>query len=167
MPVSSETFGGLKSEVKLLLSVCTLSMRKVLRLIVRSDSLGPLIGPAIGPVCGAWIAEKLPNNGYVWVFYSTSIFCAFVQLAGLIWLRETYAPIILFRKAKAMKKERGLPADSDHIKTVFEVKQGTKTHAHIVTHGLVRPFVLFVHEPILQVRFATSSRIASFTYRHI
>lgn len=36
-------------------------------------SLGPLLGPALGPIMGAWIAEKLPNNGYVWVFYSTTI----------------------------------------------------------------------------------------------
>lgn len=36
-------------------------------------SLGPLLGPALGPVMGAWIVEKVPNDGYRWIFISTTI----------------------------------------------------------------------------------------------
>lgn len=35
-------------------------------------SLGPLLGPALGPVMGAWITEKVPNDGYKWIFVSTT-----------------------------------------------------------------------------------------------
>lgn len=36
-------------------------------------SLGPLLGPAVGPIAGGWIAQRLPDNGYRWVFFSTTI----------------------------------------------------------------------------------------------
>lgn len=36
-------------------------------------SLGPLLGPAVGPVAGGWIAQRVPNDGYRWVFFSTTI----------------------------------------------------------------------------------------------
>lgn len=109
-------------------------------------SLGPLLGPAVGPVAGGWIADRLPGDGYKVVFWSTTGFCALVQLVGLRFLRETYAPVLLQRQAATIKKEMGLPKDSDRVATIFEVQQGRKKIGHIVTHGLQRPFSMFARE---------------------
>ena len=49
-------------------------------------SLAPLLGPSIGPVAGGFIAEK---STWRWVFWSTTIADAFVQLGGLFWLQES------------------------------------------------------------------------------
>ncbi|KAM0746258.1 MFS general substrate transporter [Meredithblackwellia eburnea MCA 4105] len=114
-------------------------------------SIGPLLGPALGPLAGGWIAQCLPNNGYRWVFFSTTIACALIQGAGLLYLRETYAPVLLYRQARALKKEMGLPLDSDKVQTVFEVKGGHKTYGHVLSHGLVRPFQMFRKEFIIQI----------------
>lgn len=35
-------------------------------------SLGPLLGPAVGPIIGGWIAQKVPNDGYRWIFFSST-----------------------------------------------------------------------------------------------
>ncbi|KAF8747841.1 Fungal trichothecene efflux pump (TRI12) [Rhizoctonia solani] len=67
-------------------------------------SLAPLTGPAIGPVAGAWIAERA---SWRWVFYSTSIADGVIQLVGLWYLTETYAPTILAAKARALRKSTG------------------------------------------------------------
>ncbi|GAA6029615.1 hypothetical protein JCM8097_000964 [Rhodosporidiobolus ruineniae] len=116
-------------------------------------SLGPLLGPALGPVMGGWVTERVPVDGYRWIFFSTTIFSALVQLLGLFFLTETYGPVLLLRKALALKQEMGLPADSDRVQTVYEAKMNGKRKStrDIIAHGMVRPFVLFFHEPILQL----------------
>ncbi|KAI5825467.1 MFS general substrate transporter [Schizophyllum commune Tattone D] len=65
-------------------------------------SLMPLLGPVIAPVTGAWVAER---TTWRWVFWSTSIFTCFVQALGLIFLRETFEPVLLARKANRIRKE--------------------------------------------------------------
>lgn len=80
-------------------------------------------------------------------------FSGIVQLVGLFGLRETYAPILLRRKAAALKKSMGLPHDSDRVQTSYEAKAGgrRKTPREVVVHGMLRPFVLLASEPILQL----------------
>lgn len=114
-------------------------------------SLGPLLGPALGPVVGGWAATA--HNGYKWIFYATTIFSALVQGLGLILLRETYHPVLLNQQASQIKKSMGLPDSSDKVQTIFEVKGGGKKKpADVFKTGMVRPFVLFYHEPIIQVQ---------------
>ncbi|BGP07027.1 hypothetical protein JCM10049v2_002857 [Rhodotorula toruloides] len=116
-------------------------------------SLGPLLGPALGPVIGGWIVQCLPYDGYKWIFWSTTIFSGLIQLLGLIGLRETYSPILLRKKAAALKKSMGLPRDSDRVQTSYEAKAGgrRKTPREVVLHGMLRPFALLAYEPILQL----------------
>ncbi|KAG5652150.1 hypothetical protein H0H81_006134 [Sphagnurus paluster] len=111
-------------------------------------SLAPLLGPVIGPICGAWIAEK---STWRWVFWSTSIVDAAVQISGLFFLQETYAPVLLERKAQAMRKnadaEKGLQKD---IRTIYEAK-GDRSWGEIFSKALTRPFILFAREKIVQL----------------
>ncbi|GAA5870597.1 hypothetical protein JCM8547_002057 [Rhodosporidiobolus lusitaniae] len=129
-------------------------------------SLGPLLGPAMGPIFGGWIAEKVPNDGYKIVFYATTGFSALVQFIGLFYLKETYGPVLLHRQAQQLKKEMGLPPDSDRVQTVYEAKQGGKRKStkDVIMHGMLRPFVLFFHEPILQSLACLMSLIYGIIY---
>ncbi|SCV70992.1 BQ2448_3754 [Microbotryum intermedium] len=107
-------------------------------------SLGPLLGPAVGPIAGAWIAEK---SRWEWVFWSTTILCVVIQVFGLVYLRETYAPQLLRHKASKIKKERGLPANSLEVQTIFEVKSGGSRKAvDVFKHSMIMPFKLFWSE---------------------
>lgn len=64
-------------------------------------SLAPLLGPVVGPIAGAWIADKSgisvgdrgalgsQSNMWRWVFWSTTIVDAAIQVAGTFWLQES------------------------------------------------------------------------------
>jgi MFS family permease len=47
-------------------------------------SLAPLLGPAIGPIVGGFITE---NTTWRWIFWSTTILCAAVQISGLLFMQ--------------------------------------------------------------------------------
>ena len=103
-------------------------------------TLGPILGPAIGPILGGWIAER---STWRWVFWSTSIADAFVQVAGLFFLPETYAPAILKQKAKQLRRETG----NTPLHTEFEDKE----FSNLLATALVRPFRMIGTQPIVQV----------------
>ncbi|KIY70200.1 MFS polyamine transporter [Cylindrobasidium torrendii FP15055 ss-10] len=110
-------------------------------------SLAPLLGPVIGPVAGAWIAER---TTWRWVFWSTSIFTVGVQILGLFWLRESFAPLLLEQKAQRIRAAMDVEKGSRTVKTVFE-KQETRHWKTIFAKSLIRPFAMFFQEPIMQV----------------
>ncbi|KAI0285974.1 MFS polyamine transporter [Russula aff. rugulosa BPL654] len=110
-------------------------------------SLAPLLGPVIGPVAGAWIAEK---STWRWVFWSTSIADAAVQGLGLLFLKETYAPVLLERKAAIMRKS--MDEEKARGMTIRTAMDATDRHWKAVFgKALVRPFKLFIYEPIVQL----------------
>ncbi|CCM02927.1 uncharacterized protein FIBRA_05041 [Fibroporia radiculosa] len=110
-------------------------------------SLAPLLGPVIGPACGAWIADR---STWRWVFWSTSIVDGVVQCLGVLFLRETFAPLLLERRAEAMRKSMDI--EKARLINVCTVYDNTDRHwKHIFAKALVRPFQLFFHEPIIQL----------------
>ncbi|TDL13513.1 MFS polyamine transporter [Rickenella mellea] len=110
-------------------------------------SFAPILGPVVGPVIGAWIADR---TTWRWVFWSTSIADGVVQILGFIFLRETYAPLLLERKSLAVKQSLGISSDyQPHIKTIYQISD--KNWQAFFAKSIVRPFTLFVCEPIIQV----------------
>ena len=105
-------------------------------------SLMPLLGPAIGPVAGGFIAE---NVTWRWCFWSTSLLTVGVQVAGLFFLRETWAPKILGVKAAKLRKETG--NEAWHT----EWESPDRTLPKILKTSLTRPFILIGTQPIVQV----------------
>ncbi|KAH7129714.1 major facilitator superfamily domain-containing protein [Dactylonectria estremocensis] len=63
-------------------------------------SIGPLLGPVIGPVCAGFLVE---SRDWRWVFWVTTIVAGAAVMASYLILRETYAPIILERKAAKLR----------------------------------------------------------------
>ncbi|KAG9050848.1 hypothetical protein FS837_001958 [Tulasnella sp. UAMH 9824] len=114
-------------------------------------TLAPLTGPALGPVVGGWIAEK---SSWRWIFYSTSIADAVIQLLGIVFLRETYAPKLLSIKTRQLRKTTGNPSlrsmytKPGHI----DVYDATPLQwVKIVAKGALRPLKMLVKQPIVQV----------------
>lgn len=105
-------------------------------------SLAPLLGPAVGPIAGAFITE---NTTWRWAFWATSIADVLIQINGLFFLRETYTPKILKRKADKLRKETGNTA----LHTEYE--HPDRKPSQILKTALIRPFRLLGTQPIVQV----------------
>ncbi|KAJ7715688.1 MFS general substrate transporter [Mycena metata] len=103
-------------------------------------SIAPLVGPSTGPLVGGWIAQK---TNWHWVFWSVSIADAILQIAAFMFLRETYAPEILKRKARSVRKStENANARSPDCDTIGVAPS---------QRGMVKPIVFLATEPIVQV----------------
>ncbi|OAA69017.1 MFS multidrug transporter [Cordyceps fumosorosea ARSEF 2679] len=105
-------------------------------------SLMPLLGPAIGPVAGGWIAQQ---TSWRWVFWSTTIACGLIQAVGLVFLRETYAPVLLHRKRVQLVRATGNAA----LRTEYDHPE--RTLAQTLGKALTRPFRLLGTQLIVQI----------------
>ncbi|KAI1814469.1 major facilitator superfamily domain-containing protein [Poronia punctata] len=104
-------------------------------------SLAPLLGPAIGPIAGAFIAQ---NTTWRWAFYATTIADALIQFAGLFFLQETYAPVLLVWKRKRLVKETG----NADLHTPYD--RPDRTVAKTLRVALERPFRMITTQIVVQ-----------------
>ncbi|KAH9853266.1 MFS polyamine transporter [Lenzites betulinus] len=110
-------------------------------------TLAPQLGPCIGPICGAWIAAR---SSWRWVFWSTSIACIAIQAVGLFYLKETFAPVLLEKKAKHIRQT--IESEQGHVREVRTIYDNAdREWKNLMTKALIRPFALSLQEPIIQV----------------
>ncbi|KAF8213168.1 MFS general substrate transporter [Mycena galopus ATCC 62051] len=93
-------------------------------------TLAPFAGPTIGPTVAGFIATSGTN--FRWVFWILAIFAGVCCLLIMFTLPETYAPVLLVRKAEKKRKETGdsrfyAPAEKI-VLTVRERAENTLAH---------------------------------------
>ncbi|KAH7112967.1 fluconazole resistance protein [Dactylonectria estremocensis] len=99
-------------------------------------AIGPIMGPTIGPIIGGFVSQYI---GWRWIFRLMAImFGALVPLA-VLYLRETYAPVILFRRETRRRKAKGLPPLS-----IARSEITTK-----LKRSILRPFKLLFLSPVV------------------
>jgi MFS family permease len=101
----------------------------------------PFFGPVLGPVVGGFVSE---NVGWRWVQGVCCVFIGVVGILGVIFVPETYGPVLLSRRAAHLSKVNGKVYIS-----VLEKNQDKKTPSEIFQRALVRPWVLLFREPIV------------------
>ncbi|KAJ3492501.1 hypothetical protein NLG97_g5347 [Lecanicillium saksenae] len=104
-------------------------------------SVFPLLGQILGPIIGGFLTQHI---SWRWAFYLTSIIDACVQLFGLLFLDESYAPVLLRRKRARLEKE-----GATGLVTEYDFPQGSKLK--VVRTTMVRPFKMLTTQPIIQV----------------
>jgi multidrug resistance protein len=72
-------------------------------------SIGPILGPVIGPVGGGFTVMA---KSWHWIFWIVAILGGAVTILCFIFMKETFAPVLLKRKAERLQKEFGTPADA-------------------------------------------------------
>lgn len=94
------------------------------------------------PIAGAFITE---NTTWRWSFWATTIADAVIQLLGLVFLRETYAPVLLGWKRERLSKSTG----NQNLHTPYD--DPDRTVARTLRTAMARPFRLLATQIIVQV----------------
>lgn len=94
-----------------------------------------------------------------WVFWAVSIADAAIQIFGIFFLQETWAPKLLERKAKKLRKESG----NQDLYAEFSNKQSLAKKLEV---SLERPFRLLFTQPIIIALSLCKLINASVTYQH-
>lgn len=105
-------------------------------------SFVPLLGPAIGPIIGGYISQKA---SWRWCFWVTAIFSGVVTMVSVFLFKESYAPVILHRKAKQLRKSTG----NKDLYTKFE-RESQQIIPTLLKY-LSRPCKLLVKHPTIQI----------------
>jgi multidrug resistance protein len=103
-------------------------------------SAAPFIGPAIGALAGGFIADHL---GWRWLYWIQLILSGVCYILIAFTVPETYAPEILARRAKKMRKETG------ESKFVTEQDLDKRPLSERLRVFLLRPFQLLFQELIV------------------
>ncbi|KAJ5804140.1 uncharacterized protein N7518_000443 [Penicillium psychrosexuale] len=103
-------------------------------------SAAPFLGPAIGPLAGGFLAD---NAGWRWLYWLQLIlaFVAWVMISFTV--PETFAPIILKRRAAKLRKTE------DDPKYTTETELNARPLAEELRVFILRPFQLLFLEPIV------------------
>lgn len=99
---------------------------------MRLTIITALLGPVIGPVAGGFLAE---DTNWRWIFWVLAIACGLTTILCFFVARETYAPVLLERKAKKLRKETGNEALKSKMDLGITVKELWK-------RSLLRPMKL-------------------------
>ncbi|KAK9447516.1 major facilitator superfamily domain-containing protein [Limtongia smithiae] len=105
-----------------------------------SFSAAPFIGPCIGPIVGGYIGDTV---SWRWIYYVLLIFSGFILALVTFTIPETYAPTILARRAKKLRKETG---DQSYVTDLERNKRPLK---EMIKISMVRPIVLLFGELIV------------------
>jgi MFS family permease len=82
-----------------------------------------------------------------WMFWSTSIFQGVMVFVSFTVFRETYAPLILSRRAEKLRQDSG----NAQYYTAAERLDGDKSAITLIGQSLSRPLRLLAFHPIIQV----------------
>lgn len=99
----------------------------------------PFIGPGLGPVWGGALNYFLD---WRWSYYVLLIWSGIMTVLIVLFVPETYTPVVLRDKARKKRKETG----DDRYKAPIEITD--KSIARTVGRSLYRPFLLLFLEPM-------------------
>ncbi|KIN07150.1 hypothetical protein OIDMADRAFT_139791 [Oidiodendron maius Zn] len=102
----------------------------------------PYCGPVLGPIVCGWISVGTHRLD---LFFWVNMAFAGVMLIIVGLLPETYAPVILKRRAAKLRKETGDP------NIITEQEKVKLTFGDIIRTSLIRPIAMILTEPVLDL----------------
>ncbi|KAF9250798.1 hypothetical protein DTO006G1_9695 [Penicillium roqueforti] len=101
-------------------------------------------GPLVAPTPGAF-AVSSDAVSWRWVDWMTIIFAGVLLIPVVLFLPETYSPILLYWKAKELRRLTG----DDRYRSPIEFRKSTFTQR--MSTSLYRPLQLLATEPIIMI----------------
>lgn len=102
----------------------------------------PYCGPVVGPIVTGWINV---GSHRLDLFFWTNMAFAGVIMILIGFVPETYAPVILKRRAAKLRKETGT------LNIITEQEQQKLTLRDIARTSLIRPITMIMTEPVLDL----------------
>ncbi|KAM6494771.1 MFS polyamine transporter [Amanita muscaria] len=104
---------------------------------------GVFFGPVLGPVVSGFIVES--QVSWRWVYWAMMMFAGTCTLIMILLLPETYAPVILLRKAKRLRKADPVV----NVKIYAEHERQDWSISGVIKRTIFRPFHMLAMEPVL------------------
>ncbi|KAJ5923975.1 hypothetical protein N7466_008162 [Penicillium verhagenii] len=101
----------------------------------------PFLGPTIGPVIGGFLAS---GAGWRWVEGFLAAFSGLLWLCIIFLLPETYAPVLLRRRAAKLSEMTG-----QVYRSKLDIERGPAPLGKTLKTALSRPWILLFREPIV------------------
>lgn len=101
----------------------------------------PFMGPVLGPIIGGFLGAAA---GWRWVMGFLGAFSGAVWILGALLIPETYAPVLLRRRAARLSKITGKVYESK-----VDLDQGKVNLKESFKIALSRPWILLFKEPIV------------------
>ncbi|PLB44303.1 synaptic vesicle transporter [Aspergillus steynii IBT 23096] len=105
----------------------------------------PLTGSAVGPIVSGFIVKY---STWRWMFWSTAILQVVLEVSSCLLFHESYAPLLLRRRAEKLRKDTGDPRYHAEVET-HEFGRSTLWQ---LSHSLSRPLRLLAFHPIIQMQ---------------
>lgn len=102
----------------------------------------PYCGPVIGPIVCGWI--NVGSHRLDLFFWVNMAFAGVVTIIVAL-IPETYAPVILKRRAAKLRKETG------NVNIITEQERNKLTLEEIIRTSLIRPITMIMTEPVLDL----------------
>ncbi|KAL2866390.1 MFS transporter [Aspergillus lucknowensis] len=99
----------------------------------------PFIGPEVGPLVAGFVNQY---TSWRWTFYVLLIWTGSLLASIILFVPETYHPVLLRRKAQKLRKETG----DDRWQAPIE--KLNRSVAKTVTRSIYRPILLLTLEPM-------------------
>ncbi|RMD42265.1 hypothetical protein DV735_g2891, partial [Chaetothyriales sp. CBS 134920] len=106
-------------------------------------ALAPSMGPCFGPAVAGFLGE---NEGWRWVMGLLAIFSGVLWIGGSLFVPETYAPVILRKRAAKLSQMTGKV-----YMTKTDIEKGPIKLISVMKTALVRPWILLFMEPIVLI----------------
>ncbi|KAM5378796.1 hypothetical protein ACJZ2D_004269 [Fusarium nematophilum] len=101
----------------------------------------PFLGPALGPIAGGFLGAA---GGWRWIQGLMAIFTGVSLVLCSICVPETYAPVLLRRRAAKLSKITGKAYVSS-----LDAHRRRQSVGQVLRRALLRPWVLLFREPIV------------------
>ncbi|THG98446.1 hypothetical protein EW145_g7423, partial [Phellinidium pouzarii] len=105
-------------------------------------TVAPFAGPALGPLVGGYISTS--GTSWRWLFWVLTMFAGSCLICIILFLPETYAPVIMISKAKALRLKTG----DDGYRAPLENTE-EESFARKLNNIVARPFRILIEEPML------------------
>ncbi|TDZ27904.1 Efflux pump radE [Colletotrichum spinosum] len=104
-----------------------------------SWALGPLLGPCIGPIAGGYLFQAA---GWRWIYWLVTIIAGIFIPLSFLFMKETFAPVLLERKTQRLRKETG----NANLRSKLETESKTSDKFKF---AILRPLKLLFMTPIV------------------